>query len=118
MGHQEFYTTLAQVYPVLLLALLWDSRYLDGLREQERRSRAEDPVHGVHFWTKGRVRVYTIVLAFLLVCGLGACVLGLAGLFGDSAVLRGLLAGTLVLALVTLLVRVYAEVVRATRASP
>ncbi|WP_125617928.1 hypothetical protein [Actinomadura sp. WAC 06369] len=47
MGHQEFYTTLAQVFPVLLLALLWDSRYLERLREQERRSRAADPVDGV-----------------------------------------------------------------------
>ncbi|WUH98455.1 hypothetical protein OHR68_33895 [Spirillospora sp. NBC_00431] len=115
MQHQEFYTTLAQVYPVLLLALLWDSRYLENLRGQERRRRSDDPVDGVKFWTKGRVRAYTILLTALIIVGLGTVVLALAGLFGDSVVLRAFLAGTVVLALATLLVRVWAQVVVATR---
>jgi hypothetical protein len=118
MGHQEFYTTLAQVYPVLLLALLWDSRYLDSLREQRRLSRADDPVDGVHFWTKARVRVYTIVLAFVLIGGLGATVFALAGLYGDSAPLRAALTAALLITLATLLVRVWGEVVRATSTGP
>ncbi|SNS13069.1 hypothetical protein [Actinomadura mexicana] len=115
MKHQEFYTTLAQVYPVLLLALLWDSRYLENLRVRERRHRRDDPVDGVWFWTKGRVRAYTIVLTVLILGGLGTVVLGLAGLFEDSVVLRTSLGGTFVLTLVTLLVRVWGQVVVATR---
>ncbi|MFD0899793.1 hypothetical protein [Actinomadura sediminis] len=118
MDHGEFYTTLAQVFPVLLLALLWDSRYLERLREQERRSRDADPVDGVRFWTKGRVRAYTILLALLNITGLGVTVLALSGLYGDSAPLRTALAIILITSLLTLFVRVWGQVVWATREPP
>lgn len=103
---------------MLLLALLWDSRYLERLREQERRSRDADPVDGVRFWTKGRVRAYTILLALLNITGLGATVLALSGLYGDSTPLRAALAAILITSLLTLFVRVWGQVVWATREPP
>ncbi|WP_165964368.1 hypothetical protein [Actinomadura sp. KC216] len=115
MGHGEFYTTIAQVFPVLLLALLWDSQYLENLRVRPRPSRREDPVNGVWFWTKSRVRVYVITVSIVIVAGLGAAVSALAGILPDSAVLRFLLLGALLLTLVTLVVRIWAEVTHASR---
>ncbi|OLT36897.1 hypothetical protein BJF79_30560 [Actinomadura sp. CNU-125] len=100
---------------MLLLALLWDSRYLERLREQERRSRDADPVDGVRFWTKGRVRAYTILLALLNISGLGATVLALSGLYGDSVPLRTGLSLVLITSLVTLFIRVWGQVTWATR---
>jgi hypothetical protein len=113
MAHHEFYTTIAQIYPVLLLALLWDSRYLENLHTQPRPSRQQDPVNGVRFWTKRRVRVYTIALTLMIVAGLGAAILTLAGVLTDTAPLRLLLIGSLLLTLATLVVRVWGEVTRA-----
>ncbi|MFI0405733.1 hypothetical protein [Actinomadura sp. 3N508] len=117
MGHGEFYTTIAQVFPVLLLALLWDSRYLENLRVRPRPSRRDDPVNGVWFWTKGRVRVYVITVSVVIVTGLAAAVSALAGILPDSAILRILLVGALLLTLVTLVVRIWTEVTHASRSS-
>ncbi|TMQ94550.1 hypothetical protein ETD83_23830 [Actinomadura soli] len=115
MGHQEFYTTIAQVFPVLLLALLWDSQYLENLRTRPRPSRREDPVNGVWFWTKNRVRIYIFTVSLTIVTGLGAAVSVLAGILPDSAPLRFLLVGSLFLILVTLVVRIWVEVTHASR---
>ena|ERR1700754_2143999 len=41
-----FYATMAQVLPVLLLAPVWESRYLENLPNEERRSRRDDPRDG------------------------------------------------------------------------
>jgi hypothetical protein len=60
--YRDFYATIAQVLPVLLLALMWDSAYLLRLRRQHRPHRRTDP-NGVWFWTKPRVRAYTLVVA-------------------------------------------------------
>lgn len=113
--YRDFYSTLAQVLPVLLLALVWDSRYLERLRKQARRLRRDDPAAGVWFWTKPRVRVYTLLLTVVVLSAIGITVIVLAGAISDSAWLRGLLVGGLVMALVTLLVRISSDVVSATR---
>lgn len=47
----NFYPTLTQVWPVLLLVLICYSAYLTRLRRQQRPLRREDPT-GVWFWTK------------------------------------------------------------------
>jgi hypothetical protein len=112
---RDFYATLAQVLPVLLLALVWDSDYLRRLRKQSRVLRSEDPVAGVLFWTKPRVRVYSLVVTGLLVAGIGVSLLVLADVLGDGAWLRFGLVGVLLLSLVTLFVRISADVVTATR---
>lgn len=113
---RDFYATMAQVLPVLLLALVWDSNYLQRLRNQPRPVRWDDPVAGVLFWTKPRVRVYSFVITGVLVAGIGVSLLVLADVLGDTSWLRFGLVGALLLSLVTLFVRISSDVVAATRA--
>ncbi|MEO3744463.1 hypothetical protein [Plantactinospora sp. B5E13] len=115
--YRDFYTTLAQVLPVLLLALIWDSRYLDQVRRQQRPSRRVDPAGG-YFWTKPRVRAYSLTIASVIVVELAVVVFVLAGALPDSTVLRTVLVAGLVLSLGTLLFRVAVDVVDATRPEP
>lgn len=115
--YRDFYTTLAQVLPVLLLALIWDSRYLDQVRRQQRPSRRVDPAGG-YFWTKPRVRAYSLTVASVIVVELAVVVFVLAGALPDSTVLRTVLVAGLVLSLATLLFRVVVDVVDATRPEP
>ena len=113
--YRDFYATMAQVLPVVLLALVWESNYLERLRSQPRKLRRDDPVNGVWFWTKPRVRVFSLVVTGLLACAIAMSALVLAGILGDAAWLRGVATAVLVLALVTLLVRIGADVVNATK---
>ncbi|SCF28377.1 hypothetical protein GA0070561_4969 [Micromonospora saelicesensis] len=110
---RDFYATLAQVLPVVLLAMLFDSRYLDVLARDHRPSRREKPKGG-YFWTKPRVRVYVLTVASLLMCEFLCVFLVLGGLIDDRAWLRGVLIGGLTLFLGTLLTRVWVAVVAAT----
>lgn len=70
--------------PVLLLALVGDSNYLQRLGNQLRALRRDDPVAGVLIWTKPQVRVYSFVVAGLLVAGIGVSLLVLAEVLGDA----------------------------------
>jgi hypothetical protein len=108
-----FYETLAQVLPVLLLALIWDSAYLQRLRRQQRLPRRTHP-GGVYFWTKPRVRVYTLAVTFIVLASIAVTCLVLADLVPDSLGLRVALSMGLVLALLTLFVRIAVDVIRAT----
>lgn len=112
--YRDFYATMAQVLPVLLLALVWEANYLQRLRAQPRPSRRVDPA-GVWFWTKPRVRAYSLFVAAVLVTGIAVSMLVLAGALADAAWLRGVLVGILLFALVTLLVRMSTDIVIATR---
>jgi hypothetical protein len=112
----DFYATLAQVLPVLLLALMWDSAYLVRLRRQHRLPRRVDPA-GVWFWTKPRVRAYTLIVTGEAIASTAVTMLVLAGLIPDSRGLRIALSGGLVLLLITLLIRIGADVIRATAAT-
>jgi hypothetical protein len=112
--NRDFYSTLAQVLPVLLLALVWDSNYLERLRNQPRPLRRVDPT-GVLFWTKPRVRAYSLFVTVVLIAGIAVSLLVLADMLADVAWLRGMLAAGLLLALVTLLVRIGLDIVGATR---
>ena len=113
----NFYPTLAQVLPVLLLALIWDSAYLIRLRRQRRPLRRDDPA-GVWFWTKPRVRVYILVVTGAAITSIAIIMLVLAGLIPDSLGLRIALSAGLILLLATLAVRIGADVIRATSATP
>jgi hypothetical protein len=112
---RDFYSTMAQVLPVLLLALMWDSNYLQRLRRQPRAPRRDDPARGVIFWTKPRVRVYSLVLTAVIVAAVAVTFLVLADLTDDSVALRLALIGVLVLGLATLVVRIGGDVVSSTR---
>jgi hypothetical protein len=110
---RDFYDTMAQVLPVLLLALIWDSAYLDRLRNQRRVLRRLDP-NGVRFWTHSRVRVYILTLAVVVIVSIALTIMVLADLIPDSAALRIILCCGLFLVLATLLTRIYYDVIAAT----
>jgi hypothetical protein len=113
----DFYATLAQVLPLLLLAFIWDSGYLARLHRQRRLPRRVDPA-GVWFWTKPRVRVYMLVVTGVVLASTAVTMLVLAGLIPDSHVLRIVLLGGLALVLATLLTRISVDVIGATAAVP
>lgn len=109
----EFYATDAQVMPVLLLALLWDSGFLRRVREQPRPSRRDSP-DGVRFWTKPRVRVYSLFVASVIVVAIAVDFLVLGDLASDGAVVRWGEWLALALALGTLLFRLAVDILLAT----
>lgn len=109
----DYYTTIAQVMPLLLLALIWDSSFLDRLRGQRRPSRRVDP-SGVLFWTKPRVRVYTLFVGGVVLASTAVAIFELAGFIPDSFTLRVVLACLLGLVLATLATRIWYDVVAAT----
>jgi hypothetical protein len=109
----NFYPTLAQVLPVLMLALIWDSAYLMRLRRQRRPLRRDDPA-GVFFWTKPRVRAYILIVAGETIVCLAVTMLVLAGIIPNSPGLRITLCAGLILLLATLGVRISVDVIRAT----
>jgi hypothetical protein len=113
--HSDFYATMAQVLPLLLLALIWNSAYLDRLRGQSRRKRSEDPA-GVRFWTKPRVRAYTLFVAAVVVTATTITIFELGGMIPDSIGLRIALTIALVVVLGTLTARIYFDVMAATAA--
>ncbi len=113
----NFYPTLAQVLPVLLLALIWDSAYLVRLRHQQRLPRHSDPA-GVWFWTKPRVRAYTLLVTGETITSIAITMLVLAGLIPDTFVLRLAMTAGLLLLLATLAVRITVDIIRATADSP
>ncbi|WP_433789556.1 hypothetical protein [Actinoplanes sp. CA-252034] len=106
--HDDFYTTLSQVLGVLVLSLMWDSQYLLRLTRQDRA--------GVLFWTKPRVRVYSLIVATTLIAGIATSMGVLGGFLDDTAPLRSGLFGILGLGLATLLTRLSADIITATRA--
>ena len=109
----EFYTTDAQVMPVLLLALLWDSGFLRRVREQPRLSRRISP-DGVRFWTKPRVRAYSLFVASVMVLAIAADFLVLGNLVSDTTIVRWGEWLALALALGTLLFRLAVDILVAT----
>ncbi|MFI6133072.1 hypothetical protein [Micromonospora sp. NPDC051141] len=113
----DLYATAAQVLPVLLLALIWDSRFLDRLREQNRHLRRADP-DGVLFWTRSRVRVYSLFIVATIVLGTALSLLVLAEVLPHGPELRAAVTICVLLALATLLTRVMVDVVAATGAEP
>ena len=84
---QDFYTTLAQVLPVLLLTIVWDRDWLADLPARHRGTGA----NGVRFWTKPVVRYYSLLLSTLLTAAIATCLLVLAGTLADCGWLRATL---------------------------
>ena len=79
----SFYPTMAQVLPVLLLALIWDSAYLTRLSREQRPLRRDDAA-GVWFWTKPRLRVYILTVTGETIASIAITLLVLAGLIPDA----------------------------------
>jgi steroid 5-alpha reductase family enzyme len=116
---RDFLSSAAQVIPVLMLALVWESRFLKHLSENPCRLRRDDPAGGVLFWTKSRVRVwimFTVLVAVAVaVAVLMLAMLVLAGAVGDSIALRALVLSGLALVLTSLLMRAVGDIVQAPR---
>ncbi|WP_239334610.1 hypothetical protein [Frankia sp. CiP3] len=114
MDHGELYTTIAQTTPVLLLALMWDSAYLDRVRTEHRPARGDGPAG--FFWTKPRVRIFILSIAVLVMSTLLLDVLVLARAVADVALVRVTVVGGLVVVMGALLFRIWVDVLRATDA--
>jgi hypothetical protein len=96
----DFYGTTAQVIPVLLLALIWESGYLDRLKKQDRSN--------YKFWKKSRVRKWGIFMAVSALSAEAAMMLVLADVIDEGTIPRwiglvglGVLIGSLVVRLIT-----------------
>ncbi len=113
----NFYPTVAQVFPLLVLAFVWNSGFLDRLRGERRLPRRVDPA-GVLLWTKPRVRWYTLTVASVAVAATGVTVFVLAGVIPDSYALRITLSCALLFVLGTLLTRIAFDILWATKPVP
>ncbi|MEU5260617.1 hypothetical protein [Amycolatopsis sp. NPDC021455] len=111
---RDFYTTLAQVLPFLILAICWDSKYLDRLRDQDREGKKPGTNRG-YFWRKSRVRIFGILVCSTTIAEIAVVFLVLVGAIADSAALRVVLLLGLFLVLGTLLTRLCVDVGDATR---
>ena len=111
----DFYTTFAQVMPLLLLALIWDSAYLDRLRKQ-RRELGGAGQDAVRFWSKPRVRAYLLSITAVVIITTFIAIGVVARFIPDSFALRVVLACGLALVLGTLMYRIYYDVMSATAA--
>ena len=96
----DFYGTTAQVIPVLLLALIWESGYLERLKKQDRSK--------YRFWRKPRVRVWGIFMALAALGAEAVMMLVLADVVERGTIPRwiglvglGVLIGSLVVRLIT-----------------
>jgi hypothetical protein len=96
---------------------MWDSAYLTRLQQQHRPSRRHDP-DGGFWWTKPRVRVYILTVAFVIMADILLGVMVLAGAVPDEPVVRVLAVAGVVVALGSLLLRIWFDVVDATHADP
>jgi hypothetical protein len=107
---RDFYGTLAQVFPVLMLAVVWESAFLDRLRTQDRSA--------MRFWTKRRVRNWTIAIVAITVGEIGLITLVLANLVPDWWLPRALVLAGLACVLGTILTRGIVDVLAATTEPP
>jgi hypothetical protein len=102
----EFYGTTAQVIPVLLLALTWETNYFDRLRTEDR---SKKPV-----FTDCRVRWWSLFAVATALAGEATMVLVLADFLGSGAATKVLgVAGVAVL-IASMTVRLFSEIWDAT----
>jgi hypothetical protein len=101
----EFYSTTAQVIPVLLLALGWDSGYL---------KRVQDRVEYPRRWPDSGIRAWGTAMALASLVGEAAMVLVLADVVDPGPVWKGLGLMALGALSVTVTVRLITDIRAAT----
>jgi hypothetical protein len=106
----DFYGTTAQVIPVLLLALVWESGYLERVKGEDR---SRYPV-----FRKPVVRWWGLFMTAAALAGEATMLLVLAGILdqGDVSKAFGLVAVAAVLG--SMAVRLSVDIWRATREDP
>jgi hypothetical protein len=107
--HTDYFASAAQVIPVLLLALVWESNYLQMVKSEALEHR--------RFWTQARIRLWSRVILPYSIATEGLAFAVLAGWVDDSGIQRGVVAAGLAGLLVTLLVRMISDVDQHTRPS-
>lgn len=111
---RDFYATAANVIPILMLALIWESSFLERLRTQARPRRKDAP-DGVLFWTKRRVRVWTIFVMLVAAIELGLCLMVLGGFVDDGFTLRTVVIVGVACVLASLVTRAVVDTIEATK---
>jgi hypothetical protein len=107
----DFYTTLAQVIPLLLLALAWESEYAKQVKLQ-RRERGVD----VLFWDKRRIRYWTLFTMASAVVAEALIVTVLVGWVGEGWLAEAVVLVALTALLGSLATRIGADAIEATSA--
>jgi protein-S-isoprenylcysteine O-methyltransferase Ste14 len=97
----DFYANTAQVLAIVLLALVWDSRYFDKLDQSRQNAR---------FWKPRIVRIYSVPVAILVILALALCLAVLAGVFTNSTWTRVFVGVGLGFALGSLLFRIIVHI--------
>lgn len=103
----DFYSTTAQVIPVLLLALGWGSDFLRDLRGQTRC--------GYRIWKKPVIRAWGTSMALVSLAAEGAVILVLADLVGPGSVVKGLAITALAALSITVTWRMIVDIHAATK---
>jgi hypothetical protein len=106
----DFYATSAQVIPVLLRALVWESGYLTRLRAENRSSG--------FFWTKPRVRAWGLFMSVTAIGGEASALLVLADIAAPGLVTKGFSLLGMAALLGSLAVRLVSDILSATAGSP
>jgi hypothetical protein len=104
----DFYGITAQVIPVLLLALMFDSKYLERVHKRERPGE-------IKFWQESRVRAWGLFMVSAALVGESVVVLVLVDWFPEGLVAKVL--GVLGLAALigSMFVRLFTVIIDATR---
>jgi hypothetical protein len=105
VGGMEFYSTTAQVIPVLLLALGWDSGYLKRVQNQVKDRRR---------WPDPRIRAWGTAMALTSLIGEAAMVLVLADVMTGGPVPKSLGLIALAALSITVTVRLITDILAAT----
>lgn len=100
----DFYANAAQVLAIVILALVWDSKYFDRLRTRTFTKK------GFWRWSRGKVRAYSVAVAVVVIADVALCLMVLAGLFTNSTTLQVIVGAGVVLVLSTLLFRMVTHI--------
>jgi hypothetical protein len=115
--HSEFYATAAQIFATAATCLYLGLGLPGRVRVQRRRKRFDGP-DGVSFRTKTKVRVYTLFVGLAVICALGISMFELGGILPDDQEFRVVVACALIIALATMMARIYFGVISATASAP
>jgi hypothetical protein len=101
----DLYSTAAQVIPVLLLALAWDSKYLDRLRDEPRES---------VFWRKPRVAIWSYFGTGAALLAEAVCLLVVSSVLDPGVVAKGLTLVGIGALIGSIWTRIYVDIHRGT----
>lgn len=99
----EYYANAAQVLAVVLLALVWESKYFDNLDKRAFKGKW-------YKWNPRKVRIYSTSAALVVIAGMAVSLIILAGWLTNNTAWRIFVGAGLVLALGSLLFRMVSHI--------